>query len=145
MHMKFIYREHTQINTYIYAPAHKNLYATYYLHIVIKRIGQVREVHPKYLAGMNILSSSLLKYFVIQISKVKWKTCIILRALKINFHTENNFSCGIKCLLFEFPKGKKKNCVKGDLKVFITMTQKMQFFCCKNNRKTLNLQEIAAS
>lgn len=108
MHMKFIYREHTQINTYIYAPAHKNLYATYYLHIVIKRIGQVREVHPKYLAGMNILSSSLLKYFVIQISKVKWKTCIILRALKINFHTENNFSCGIKCLLFEFPKGKKK-------------------------------------
>lgn len=138
--MTFIYREHTQINTYIYAPTHESLYATYYLHIVIKRIGQAREVHPKCLAGTNILSSSLMKYFVIQISKVKWKTCIILRALKINFHTENNFSCGIKCLLFEFPKGKKKkkSCVKGDLKVFIMMTQKVQFFCCKNNRKTLN-------
>lgn len=116
IHIKFIYRKHTQINTYIHAHTHKNLYATYYSYIAIKRIGQAREVHPKCLAGMNILSSSLLKYFVIQISKVKWKTCIILRALKINFLTENNFSCGIKCLLFEFPKQKNKSCVKGDLK-----------------------------
>lgn len=137
VHIKFIYREHTQINTYIHANTHKNLYATYYSYITIKKIGQTREVYPKCLAGMNILSSSLLKYFVIQISEVKWKTCIILRALKISFLTENNFSCGIKCLLFEFPKQKKKSCVKGDLKVFITMTQRMQFFCCKNNRKTL--------
>lgn len=89
---------------YIWTHTHKNLYATQ-SHIVIKRIGQAREALPKHLAGMSILSSSLPKYFVIQISEVKRKICIRLGSLKINFLTEN-FSCGIKCLLFEFPKQK---------------------------------------
>lgn len=129
---------------YIWIHAHKNLYATQ-SRTVIKRIGQAREVLPKHLAGMSILSSSLPKYYVIQISKVKWKIRMRLGTLKINFLTEN-FTCGIKCLLFAFPKEKKKkarvahriSCVKGDLKLFITMTQRMQFSCCKDNRKALN-------
>lgn len=61
------------------------------------------------------------------------------RTLKINLFTEN-FSHGIKCLLFELPKKRKArnshitSCLKGEFNIFIIMTQRMQYSCFKNNR-----------
>lgn len=93
----------------------KNYMQHIFSHIVIKGIGQAREVFLKGLAEMSILSSRLPKYFVIQISKVKHKQ-----------PTKNSR------IAFRI------RCVYRELKVFLTVAQRIKFFCYKSNRKSLH-------